>query len=271
MPYTKEEAKKEIVILIETFKDNINQYKLQTYKEAQVRKEFIDKFFKLLGWDIDNEQGFSEQFKEVINEDAIKIQGNTKAPDYSFRIGGQRIFFVEAKKPSVNLKQHPEFAYQLRRYAWNTGIPISILTDFEEFIVYDCRIKPNEKDDSSVARIMLISYTDYLNEFDKIWDIFSKEAILKGGFDRFIKSKKGMKGTSEVDSSFLKEIEKWRDNLAKNMALRNTNLSLSELNYSVQNVIDRILFLIICEYKNIEKEAMQKARFLWLNQNSAIM
>lgn len=54
-----------------------------------------------MDWDIDNEQGFSEQFKEVVNEDAIKIGGNTKALDYSFRIGGQRIFFVEAKKPSV--------------------------------------------------------------------------------------------------------------------------------------------------------------------------
>ena len=94
----KENAKQEVSKLVQTFKDNINQYKLSTYKEAQVRKEFIDKLFKLLGWDIDNEQGFSEQFKEVINEDAIKIEGNTKAPDYAFRVGGQRIFFVEAKK-----------------------------------------------------------------------------------------------------------------------------------------------------------------------------
>jgi len=251
-------AKQEVAKLVQTFKDNIAQYKLSTYKEAQVRKEFIDKFFKLLDWDIDNTAGNSEQFKEVVNEDAIKIGGNTKAPDYSFRIGGQRIFFVEAKKPSVNLKDNPESAYQLRHYAWNTGIPISILTDFEQFIIYDCRVKPNLKDDSSVARIMIINYNEYLDNFDKIYDIFSKEAVLKGSFDRFIESKKGMKGTAEVDSSFLKEIEKWRDDLAKNMALRNTELSLLELNYAVQRTIDRILFLIICEYKNIEKEGRLK-------------
>ena len=180
----KETAKKEVVKLVQIFKDNINQYKLSTYKEAQVRKEFIDKFFTLLDWDIDNKAGNSEQFKEVVNEDAIKIGGNTKAPDYSFRIGGQRIFFVEAKKPSVNLKDNPEPAYQLRHYAWNIGIPISILTDFEELIVYDCRVKPNVKDDSSVARIMIIPYSDYVNSFDKIWDIFSKDAVLKGSFER---------------------------------------------------------------------------------------
>jgi len=249
----KEQAKQELSKLIQTFNDNFDQYKLSTYKEAQVRKEFIDKFFKLFGWDMDNEQGFSEQFKEVINEDAIKIEGKTKAPDYAFRIGGQRIFFVEAKKPSVKLESNPESAYQLRRYAWNVGIPISILTDFEEFIVYDCRVKPKEKDTSSTARIMAIPYEKYLDNFDKIWEIFSRDSVLKGSFERFVESNKGMKGTTEVNSSFLKEIEKWRDLLAKNIALRNSDLKISELNYSVQRIIDRILFLIICEYKNIEK------------------
>jgi adenine-specific DNA-methyltransferase len=249
----KEEAKRGVAKLVQTFKYNFNQYKLSTYKEAQVRKEFIDKFFKLLGWDVDNQQGFSERRKEVINEDAIKIEGNTKAPDYAFRVGQERIFFVEAKKPSINLKANPESAYQLRRYAWNVQIPISILTDFEEFIVYDCRVKPNEKDDSSVARIMMFTYEQYLDNFDKIWGIFSKDAIMKGSFERFVESQKGMKGTTEVDNSFLREIEKWRDSLAKNIALRNSELKISELNYSVQRIIDRILFLIICEYKNIEK------------------
>ena len=250
--FDREQAKEEIRKLVQVFKDNFNQYKLSTYKEAQVRIEFLDKFFKALGWDVNNKQGFSEQFKEVISEDAIKIEGNTKAPDYAFRIGGQRIFFVEAKKPSVSLKDNPEAAYQLRRYAWNSGIPISILTDFEEFIVYDCRVKPNEKDSSSTARIMIIGYEDYIDNFDKIWDIFSKDAVLKGSFERYVESKKGMKGTAEVDNEFLKEIEKWRDTLAKNIALRNKDLSISELNFAVQKIIDRILFLIIAEYKSIE-------------------
>jgi len=249
----KETAKQEIARLIKIFKENINQYKLSTYKEAQVRKEFIDKFFESLGWDVDNTEGNSEQYKDVINEDAIKIEGNTKAPDYAFRIGGQRVFFVEAKKPSVKLKENSESAYQLRRYSWNTGIPISILTDFEEFIIYDCRVKPDPKDDSSVARIMFVSYENYLEKFDEIWNIFSKEAVLKGSFDKFVESKKGMKGTTEVDNSFLREIEKWRENLAKNIALRNPKLTIEELNFSIQKIIDRVLFLIICEYKNIEK------------------
>jgi len=88
----KETAKQEVVKLIQTFKDNINQYKLSTYKEAQVRKEFIDPLFSALGWDVSNEDKRAEQYKEVVNEDAIKISGNTKAPDYSFRLVEQEYF-----------------------------------------------------------------------------------------------------------------------------------------------------------------------------------
>lgn len=250
---TKERAQVKIKELVQAFKENLSQYKQTTYKEAQVRKEFIDPLFNVLGWDVSNEDKRAEQYKEVINEDAIKISGNTKAPDYSFRIGGTRIFFVEAKKPFVKIKDDPEPAFQLRRYAWNSNIPISILTDFEDIAVYDCRIKPNPKDNSSVARILIINFENLLQEFDKLWDVFSKEAVLKGSFDRYVESSKGKKGTSEVDNEFLKEIEGWRDNLAKNIASRNPQLSITELNYSVQKVIDRILFLIICEYRNTEK------------------
>jgi hypothetical protein len=50
---------------------------------------------------------------------------------------------VEAKKPAVDIKYDIYPAFQLRRYAWNKHLPLSILTDFEEFAVYDCRNKPD--------------------------------------------------------------------------------------------------------------------------------
>ncbi len=253
----KEKAIEIIKNLIKTFKDNLVQYKSIDYKEANVRKEFINKFFIELGWDVYNDQGLAEQYKEVIDEDSIKIGSSTKAPDYAFRIGGSRVFFVEAKKPHIqlgddNVKEHAEAALQLRRYAWNSKIPVSILTNFEYFSVYDCRIKPNEKDNSSVARIMHIYFEDYPNNFETIFNIFSKEAVLKGSLDRFVQSTKNKKGTSEVDTAFLKEMETWRENLAKAVALKNPDFSVSELNYVVQGTINRILFLRIAEDRQIE-------------------
>jgi len=92
-------APKAINRLIERFQENRDVYCSSQYNEAQARIEFIDPFFKALGWDMTNEKGYAEAYKEVIHEDAIKVGGATKAPDYAFRIGGVRKFFVEAKRP----------------------------------------------------------------------------------------------------------------------------------------------------------------------------
>ncbi len=248
----KEQARQTIKELVERFRYNIDVYKKSAYNEAQVRREFIDPFFEALGWDVSNKQGHAEQYKEVIHEDAIKVGHSTRAPDYSFRIGGQRKFFVEAKKPAVNIKEDVSPSYQLRRYAWSAKLPLSIVTDFEELSVFDCRIKPSPNDKAGVGRIAYFTFDEYLDKFDEIYDVFSKEAVLKGSFDRYAQSTKGKKGTAEVDSEFLKEIESWRELLAKNIALRNPDLSIYELNYAVQKLLDRIIFLRICEDRGIE-------------------
>jgi len=243
---------KEVEQLVERFDRNKDQYTSGNYNEAQLRQEFVNPFFMALGWDIDNKQGFAEPYKEVIHEDAIKIGGATKAPDYCFRIGGTRKFFVEAKNPSVNLKDDLSPAYQLRRYAWSAKLPLSILTDFEEFAVYDCRLKPLKTDKSSNARIHYLTYTDYIPQWELIASVFSKEAVLKGSFDKHAETARGKKGTAEVDDAFLKEIESWRELLAKNIAVRNGKLSQPQLNFAVQRTIDRIIFLRICEDRGIE-------------------
>lgn len=255
-------APKEIIELVDRFNQYNSKYTSPSYNETQVRREFIDPFFKALGWDVDNNQGYDERYKEVIHEDAVKIGGKTKAPDYSFRIGGVRKFFVEAKKPAVNLKENPEPAYQLRRYAWSAKLPISILTDFEEFIVFDCTKKPSPKDPSSKGRIVYYTYTDYIEKWDEIENLFSKQQIPKGALDDLGESlikKKGGKGTTGIDEAFLAEIEGWRDVLARNIALRNKELSVRELNLAVQKIIDRIIFLRICEDRGIEEYEQLKA------------
>lgn len=239
--------------LIETFDNNLESYKNGKYNETQVRREFIDPFFEELGWDVVNRQGYAEAYKDVIHEDAIKVGGVTKAPDYCFRIGGVRKFFLEAKKPSVNIQNDIHAAYQLRRYGWSAKLPLSILTDFEEFAVYDCRVKPQKTDKGSHSRILYIKYTEYEERWDELVGIFSREAILKGSFDKYVDSKKRKRGTTEVDTAFLFEIEEWRALLARNIALRNPKLTQRELNFSVQKIIDRIVFLRICEDRGMEK------------------
>ena len=82
-------APAEIRKLVERFEANLDTYRGGGYNETLLRRDFLDPFFKALGWDIDNSQDYAEAFREVIHEDAIKVGGSTKAPDYSFRIGGR--------------------------------------------------------------------------------------------------------------------------------------------------------------------------------------
>jgi len=200
-----------------------------------------------------NRNNYAPQNREVIHEDSIDIEGGTRAPDYCFRLGQTRKFFVEAKKPAVNIKYDIHPAYQLRRYAWNAHLPLSILTDFEELAVYDCRNKPTPSDSAATARVMLIPYTQYVERWDELTAIFSRDAIWRGSFDKYAADTTSKKGTTEVDDAFLADIEEWRTLLARNIALRNQHVvNERQLNYAVQMTIDRIIFLRICEDRGIE-------------------
>lgn len=106
-----------VIDLVGRYHSHAADYKSTSYNETQVRREFIDPLFEALGWDMNNRQGYAEAYKDVIHEDTLKIGGTTKAPDYAFRIGGTRKFFLEAKKPSISIKDGIGPAYQLRRYA----------------------------------------------------------------------------------------------------------------------------------------------------------
>ncbi len=240
--------------LVQRFDEHRSSYLSGKYNEAQLRQEFLNPFFEALGWDVFNQHGYAENYKEVIHEASLEVEGASKAPDYAFRVGGTCKFYVEAKKPAVNIQYDIVPAFQLRRYAWSAKLPLSILTDFEEFAVYESRSKPDKSDRAATGRVLLFNYKDYLSKWDELAAIFSRDAILKGSFDKYAEGLKGKRGTTEVDDAFLQEIECWRDLLARNIALRNPDLQVRELNFAVQMTIDRVVFLRICEDRGIEPQ-----------------
>ncbi|MBR0472967.1 MAG: N-6 DNA methylase [Methanosphaera sp.] len=247
-------APQKIIELVEDFKQNKHEYtNPDIFDEENTKVKFLNPFFEELGWNVRNE-GLSARFREVVFEDSIKVGKKTKAPDYSFRLGGERIFFVEAKKPSRDIANDKEHAFQVRRYGWSAKLPLCILTDFEELAIYDTTIKPDKNQNASIGRIKYYKYTEYIDKWDEIYNIFSKEAVLSGKFDNYANNvKHDKKGTTEIDDEFLKEIEEWRLLLARNIALRNPELSIEELNLAVQLTIDRIIFLRIAEDRGIER------------------
>ena len=249
-------APAEILALIERFTAQRAEFERPDYNETQVRVDFINPFFRALGWDMENADGLPPSQREVVHEDAVRIGDHVKAPDYAFRVGGARKFFVEAKKPAHNLKKDAKPAYQLRRYGWSATLTLSILTDFAEFAVYDCRVKPSDKDAATVARVHYFTCEQYAEKWDEIAALFSRQAVLNGALDRFAEQP-APRGAMTVDAAFLADLDLWRRDLAKRIwqLNRKQTLTHADINYAVQKILDRIIFLRICEDRGVEDYA----------------
>jgi hypothetical protein len=243
----KAQARASIAELVEKFSNGYDSYKRPDYNEAQVRIEFIDKFFGALGWNVSDSQEVSVEDRVAVQQDGMRM---VKHPDYGFRVGRNTRFYVEAKKPAVNLKQDREPAFQVRRYGWSAHLPISILTDFEECMVYDCRFEPKDGDPANTAILRVYRYDDYLNKWDEIWDLLSKDAVQGGALERLTEG--DVRGAILVDEAFLRDMEGWRTLLAKDIHLFNRHLTPRQLNIAVQSTLDRLIFLRICEDRQIE-------------------
>ncbi|HUW31006.1 MAG TPA: N-6 DNA methylase, partial [Planctomycetota bacterium] len=251
MSKTFDQGKDEIAKLCDYFATNRQAFLAGGVKEAHVRQSLIDPLFEALGWDVRNAAMVAPQYREVIPEDSLDVEGQQKAPDYTFRVGPLPKFYAEAKKCGVNIGSDPAPAYQLRRYGWSAKVALSLLTDFDELAVYDCTFRPRPSDVASRGRILYLRFEEYAERWRELWNVFSREAVWSGAFDQYAASKR-KRGTSEVDVEFLKEIEGWRDTLARNIAIRNRDLSPDDLNAAVQLTIDRIVFLRMAEDRGLE-------------------
>jgi type I restriction-modification system DNA methylase subunit len=243
----KAQARARIAELVEKFRTDYDTYKRQDYSEANVRNEFINEFFKALGWNVNDSQEVTMEPPLVVKEDQER---KVKRPDYGFKVGRDIRFYVEAKKPSVNIMEARDPAYQVRRYGWSAHLPISILTDFEECMVYDCRFEPKYGDPAPTATLRIYRYDDYLNKWDEIWDLLSKDAVQGGALERLTEG--DVRGAMLVDEAFLRDMEAWRTLLAKDIHLFNDHLNSRQLNITVQSTLDRLIFLRICEDRQIE-------------------
>ena len=230
--------------LVENFQRDEKRFKHPEYNETQLRVAFINPLFVALGWNIGD-------LAQVSHEDRVLVDGKPKRPDYGFRVNENTQFFLETKKPALNLKDDPSPAYQLRRYGWSGNLPVSVLSDFEEFIIYDCRLRPQRFEPASKARLTYYRYPEYVDNWEKLYELFSREAVADGALRRLVEGEK-IRGALGVDQAFLREMEGWRESIAKDMALHNPQLTQRQLNHLVQRAIDRIVFLRIAEDRNIE-------------------
>ena len=240
--------------LISKFEKDKTHYLSKGYLEAQVRIDFINPFFKALGWDIENKAHKPPHERDVIVELSPETTGR---PDYNFRINGTTKLFVEAKAPSVAL-DNINHILQAKSYAWSTKeVYFVILTDFEELKLFDASLKPNPRFPDE-GLIFNFKYTDYLDNIERLWEL-SRERVEQGSLELLLpKDTKSKRLRIPPDKSFLEDLTVWRTELAKDIHKRNPEFDVKLLNDVVQRLLDRIVFIRIAEDRKIRPD-----RELW--------
>lgn len=272
IPANFNESFEQIKPLVEKFRQNEAHYLSAKYQEAEVRQEFLDKFFVALGWDVYHDKQPNPYEREVRIEKSVMVQGRGKRADYAFYTApnfSQVRFMAEAKKPSRQL-ENAQDCFQAIRYGWNSNAPISVLTDFEQFLVLDSRYKPSIE--TAVNRIIKeksFRYTDFADEekFREIYYLFSREAVAGNSLENFAASLKKGKGARQaklfntgiiqpIDEEFLAELDEQRVILAKAFKNRNSELDGEILTELTQRTLDRLVFLRFLEDKLVETDSV---------------
>ena len=249
-----QKIKRIIHTLVEKYEANRDFYRTSKFNETQVRNEFLDPLFESLGWDIRNISGKSTNEREVLLEESLKADAVThsKKPDYTFRLFGERKFFLEAKKPCVDISTDDNPAKQVRRYGYTANLKISVLSNFEDLYIYDTSYKVEDGDTLTKARIKAYHYTDYENAADELLQLLGKESVYTGHFEEVWNNIELNVVHQSVDSLFLDQINQWRLMLGKQILSYDSNLDTDYLGDIVQSYINKILFLRVCEDRNIE-------------------
>lgn len=239
--------------LANRFQTNLAYYKdvKNNYNEHSCRIEYIDPLLKILGWDVANERGLAPQYREVIAEN---YSTPTDRPDYTMTLRGVAKFFLEAKKPAVDITRVTDPAFQTRKYGWNANHRIAVLTNFEYLAIYDTCYIPKEEDGCAVARYRIFHFTEYAERYDEIVSLISRDVVYSGEFDRYLDDNFPATGgeKQQVDTLFLKQINDWRISLSNELYRKGGRYqSLEVLNDVVQEFINQIVFLRICEDKNL--------------------
>ena len=240
--------------LIDKYKNDRDSYLSNKYNETLLRSDFLDPFFELLGWDIKNNAGKPTNEREVILEETLKANASehSKKPDYTFRLFSERKFFLEAKKPCVFIESNNETAKQIRRYGFTAKLKISVLSNFEFLIIYDTSVKVDKDDNFQKALVKKYHYTEYENKLEEIKQLLGKESVYSGAFETEWKEIESKINQYSIDNLFLSQINEWRKALSAEIYRHDPKIDEQQLNDIVQSYLNRVLFLRVCEDRNLE-------------------
>lgn len=234
------------------------------YTELEARGQFIDRFLSILGWDVHNHDNEPQVLRAVVLERVLNESDEGGRPDYRLRMRGRDRLPVEAKKPSIRLSVAAGPARQVRSYGFSLALPAAALTNMAETAIYDTTFPPEDGDGPNVGLVPGGRFTaaEYVSRFDELWERLSHESVTSGNYFALYSYTEPPRGSSPFDQSFLAQFRKWRLGLASDIATSNPGLPAAEVGRRTQRLLNALLFLRVCEDRNIgQYEALlQSAR-----------
>ena len=118
------DRKEQFIKLVKRFLTAKNNGQLHDASEETVRM-WINDMLEVFGWDVNNtRQVMQEKTLERSERDRLHAIGSRYVkPDYTLMNGSQRLFFIDAKKQAVDIKNDKDVAFQIRSYGWSIGAP----------------------------------------------------------------------------------------------------------------------------------------------------
>ncbi|HRS76765.1 MAG TPA: Eco57I restriction-modification methylase domain-containing protein [Spirochaetota bacterium] len=276
--YSKEQSKIEITKLVEQFEKDLPAIVDRgVMDEAKVEDTFIKPLFLYLNWNIHNvDLPYKEH--EFIVQYRLKHIG--LRPDYLLRVKDESInkmrhvLFIEAKHPKYNLAKDLTYIRQCYLYANSTlcktekperRVNLSLLTDFEEFRLFDCRdrapLKSNEVQhfNKRVIKDFDWNYHNYISDFNTLWDVFEKGQVTKGSLREFSISDEELKDSRKApDFEMLAILRDWRKEIAQDIYRNDKTLTENVLTAASQLMINRIIFIKMLTDKELEKDYLSE-------------
>lgn len=214
--------------------------------EEETKKDFLLPLFKALNWN-------TEDSREVSAEETI----SKKRVDYGFRINGIPKFFLEAKAIKETLDE--EHAKQSVNYSWLKSTTWALLSNFVQLEVYNSEWKSRSVLEK---RFFTLRFDEFVPKFDKLW-LLSRDAFSTGDLDRTAEEwgkKQKRVPVSPVTEQLFVDLISWRQRLTRKIAEKKSNMNVIKsdevLDECVQRILDRVIFIRVCEDKQLEPNTL---------------
>lgn len=257
-----EQRKQKLAELITEYNKFKEQGKLDLTSEETIRT-WLNELLAIFDWDVrDTSQILQEKVLSKAEKEKLKEIGsqNTR-PDYTFKVARQKLTFLDAKDTSVKILDEAEAAFQIKSYGWSILAPCAFISNFEEFAIYDCTYTPERGQNANLGRLYF-TLDDYIEKFEILEAHLLKENIYKGKLDEiYSASFQGNRYVEKTtpDFKFAQQLSDFRLALATDILNNNADYirnNSANLSYIVQIIINRILFIRVCEARKIEEDGL---------------